>query len=147
MSTDEQATQPDGPDLAGRPVLIVDDEPHNLIALRRLLQRQGLDVTEADNGARAVVLLSAEDHPYEMVFMDVMMPIMDGLTAIQRIRGMPHNQDLPIIALTAMAMQGDREACLEAGANDYISKPVSDTAIVVDSLREWLAARRATPDA
>ncbi len=122
--------------LEGRTVLVVDDDERNIFALTSVLERHRMNVLTAENGAEAIAALGAEP-AVELVLMDIMMPEMDGYETIARIR---HNEvfaDLPIIALTAKAMKGDREKCIEAGASDYISKPV-DTDQLLAMMRTWL---------
>ena len=109
--------------LEGRRVLVVDDDMRTVYALSSMLRSKGADVEVADTGRAAVDLLS-NDPGIDVVLMDVMMPEMDGLETMRRIRANPRFGSLPMIALTAKAMQGDREQCIEAGASDYITKPV-----------------------
>jgi signal transduction histidine kinase/DNA-binding response OmpR family regulator/HAMP domain-containing protein len=122
--------------LAGRNVLIVDDDMRNIFALSSVLEEQGMNVVSADNGRDAIRLLS-EKSPVDIVLMDIMMPEMDGIDTMLEIRKLPHRKDLPIVAVTAKAMKGDREKCMEAGAWDYLSKPV-DTDTLLTVLRSWL---------
>ena len=103
-------------------VLLAEDNAVNRRVASAILARLGHDVTEAENGALAIKLL--EEQSFDVVFMDVQMPEMDGLEATKRIRENPSWVDLPIIALTAHAMKSDRERCLESGMSDYISKPL-----------------------
>jgi CheY-like chemotaxis protein len=122
--------------LAGRNVLIVDDDMRNIFALSSVLEEQGMNVVSADNGRDAIRLLS-EKSPVDIVLMDIMMPEMDGIDTMLEIRKLQHRKDLPIVAVTAKAMKGDREKCMEAGAWDYLSKPV-DTDTLLTVLRSWL---------
>jgi CheY-like chemotaxis protein len=122
--------------LAGKRVLIVDDDVRNIFALSSVLEEYGMVVISADNGRDAIKLAQAEDD-VDIVLMDIMMPEMDGLDTTREIRKIPGRKDLPIIAVTAKAMKGDRDRCLEAGAWDYLSKPV-DTARLLAALRLWL---------
>ncbi|WP_240414883.1 response regulator [Paenibacillus periandrae] len=122
--------------LKGRKVLLVDDDLRNTFALSKILKKHGLEVVMADNGKLALDKLDSENG-IELVIMDIMMPVMDGYEAISRIREMPKFQSLPIIALTAKAMTGDREKCIERGANDYMTKPV-DTDKLLSLIRVWL---------
>jgi CheY-like chemotaxis protein len=124
------------PILAGRKVLIVDDDARNLFALTGLLERRQMQVLVAENGQEAIAVLD-QDPGVDLVLMDIMMPEMDGYEAMRAIRRMEHFRALPIIALTAKAMKGDRENCIEAGASDYIAKPV-DTDQLLSLLRVWL---------
>lgn len=122
--------------LLGRKVLLVDDDLRNMFALSRSLQKQGVDVKIADNGQMALETLRA-DPGIDLVLMDIMMPVMDGYEAMRRIRQDARWQQLPIIALTAKAMPEDQGKCLEAGANDYLAKPV-DVAQLISLMRVWL---------
>jgi CheY-like chemotaxis protein len=122
--------------LAGRTVLLVDDDARNVFALSSLLERRGMNVLAATTGIEALQLIDATPQ-LSIVLMDIMMPGMDGYQAIDAIRMNPAWRRLPIIALTARAMKGDREKCLEAGASDYLAKPV-DTEQLLSALRSWL---------
>jgi CheY-like chemotaxis protein len=124
------------PSLAHKNVLIVDDDLRNIFALTAVLEREQVQVFYAENGKDAIK--SLERIPaIDGVLMDIMMPEMDGYETMRRIRAMDHFQSLPIIALTAKAMKGDREKCIEAGASDYIAKPV-DPEQLLSLLRVWL---------
>jgi CheY-like chemotaxis protein len=123
--------------LAGKKVLIVDDDIRNIFALTALLERQGMDVTASDNGVDALTALG-ENKDIDIALVDVMMPEMDGYATMSKMRSLPFFQTRPIIALTAKAMKGDREKCIEAGASDYIAKPV-DSSHLVGMLRSWLS--------
>jgi len=122
--------------LAGRKVLIVDDDIRNIFALTSILERQNMNIVSAETGRDAVDLLE-KHRDIEVVLMDVMMPEMDGFETTQAIRQKLHFARLPIIAVTAKAMKGDREKCIEAGASDYLSKPV-DPEVLVAKLRDWV---------
>jgi HAMP domain-containing protein/CheY-like chemotaxis protein/signal transduction histidine kinase len=123
-------------DLVGRTVLLVDDDARNIFALSSVLERRGMRVLTATTGSEAIAL--AETTPdLAIVLMDIMMPEMDGYQTIQVIRERPEFRRLPIVALTAKAMKGDREKCLEAGASDYLAKPVN-TEQLLSALRMWL---------
>ncbi|TAK64560.1 response regulator [Methylobacter sp.] len=124
--------------LAGRTVLIVDDDMRNTFALSKVLRAKGLNVLMAQDGRKAISQLE-EKADIDLVLMDIMMPGMDGYTAIREIRKQAQFQTLPIIALTAKAMLGDRDKCLDAGANDYLSKPV-DIDNLVAMMRQCLSA-------
>jgi CheY-like chemotaxis protein len=123
--------------LAGRKVLIVDDDIRNIFALASVLERQNMQILSAETGRDAIRCLQAEDD-IDIVLMDIMMPEMDGIDTMKAIRRLPQFKSLPIIAVTAKAMKGDREKCIEAGAWDYLSKPV-DTELLLAVLRAWLA--------
>jgi CheY-like chemotaxis protein len=122
--------------LAGRKVLVVDDDVRNIFALTSLLERHSMQVVSADNGRAAVDLVTL-DSGVDIVLMDIMMPEMDGYETMRAIRQNPRHHLLPMIALTAKAMKGDREKCLEAGASDYIAKPVN-TDQLLSLMRVWL---------
>jgi CheY-like chemotaxis protein len=122
--------------LAGRKVLIVDDDIRNIFALSTILEEEDMVIVSADNGRDAIRTLQ-EDRGVEIVLMDIMMPEMDGLQTMREIRKIPHLKKLPIIAVTAKAMKGDREKCIQAGAWDYLSKPV-DPEKLLAVLRAWL---------
>ena len=123
-------------DLLGRTVLLVDDDARNIFALSSVLERRGMRVLTATTGNEAIALLEF-DAEVAIVLMDIMMPEMDGYQTMQMIRRKPSFRRLPIIALTAKAMKGDREKCLEAGASDYLAKPVN-TEQLLSVLRMWL---------
>ncbi len=123
-------------DLVGRTVLLVDDDPRNIFALASALERRGMNVLTATTGREAITLIE-ETPSLAIVLMDIMMPEMDGYQTIERIRQNKAYRRLPIIALTAKAMKGDREKCLEAGASDYLAKPVN-TEQLLSALRMWL---------
>jgi hypothetical protein len=122
--------------LAGRKVLVVDDDIRNIFALNSLLERHHMEVITATNGHEAIKLVESTAD-LSLVLMDVMMPEMDGYETMRRIRQQPDFRMLPIIALTAKAMKGDREKCLEAGASDYVAKPVN-TDQLLSLVRLWL---------
>jgi CheY-like chemotaxis protein len=123
-------------DLVGKTVLLVDDDARNIFALASVLERRGMKVLTANTGSEALDLLSRTPE-FAIVLMDIMMPEMDGYQTMAKIRENPKYRRLPIIALTAKAMKGDREKCLEAGASDYLAKPVN-TEQLLASLRMWL---------
>ncbi len=122
--------------LAGRKVLIVDDDIRNIFALTSILEWRNMVIVSAETGRDAISLMQAEPD-IDIVLMDIMMPEMDGLDTMRVIRKLPQFNTLPIIAVTAKAMKGDREKCIEAGAWDYLSKPV-DTEQLLSVLRVWL---------
>ncbi|MGW8390598.1 response regulator [Pseudoduganella sp. HUAS MS19] len=128
--------QPEAFALAGSKVLVVDDDMRNLFSLASLLGDRGVQVLEAENGLEALARLEAESK-VDAVLMDIMMPQMDGYEAMRRIRADARFRDLPIIAMTAKAMPGDHQHCLEAGASDYLAKPI-DTAQLLSLLRVWI---------
>jgi CheY-like chemotaxis protein/signal transduction histidine kinase/CHASE3 domain sensor protein len=123
-------------ELRGRKILLVDDDMRNLFALSKVLREWGLNVTMAQDGQKALKVLADSDD-IELVLTDIMMPVMDGYETIKAIRVQPKYFKLPIIALTAKAMRGDREKCLEVGANDYLSKPI-DIDKLSSMMRVWL---------
>jgi CheY-like chemotaxis protein len=123
-------------DLVGKPVLVVDDDVRNIFALSSVLERRGMKVLSATTGHEALALLDATPE-VSIVLMDIMMPEMDGYKTMQFIRQNPKFRRLPIVALTAKAMKGDREKCLEAGASEYLAKPVN-TEQLLSALRMWL---------
>jgi CheY-like chemotaxis protein len=122
--------------LAGKKVLIVDDDTRNIFALTSVLEDYNMVIFSADNGRDAIRILRQEPE-VDIVLMDIMMPEMDGIETIREIRKLGNLKNLPIIAVTAKAMKGDREKCIEAGAWDYLSKPV-DTQQMLAVLRAWL---------
>ena len=122
--------------LRGKKAMIVDDDMRNIFALSSLLEDKGMVVVSHDNGRDAVSSLQIEND-VDVILMDIMMPEMDGIDTIREIRKIPACKHVPIIAVTAKAMKGDREKCMEAGAWDYLSKPV-DTELMVGVLRAWL---------
>ncbi len=120
----------------GQTVLLVDDDARNIFALSSVLERRGMNVLTATTGSEAISVLGSRPE-VTIVLMDIMMPGMDGYETIQVIRADPTFRRLPILALTAKAMKGDREKCLEAGASDYLAKPVN-TEQLLSALRMWL---------
>jgi HAMP domain-containing protein/signal transduction histidine kinase/DNA-binding response OmpR family regulator len=132
ISTLHESDEP----LTGRKVLVVDDDIRNIFALNSLLERHNMQVITATNGQEAINLVETTDN-LSLVLMDVMMPEMDGYETMRRIRSNHQFRMLPIIALTAKAMKGDREKCLEAGASDYVAKPVN-TDQLLSLVRMWL---------
>jgi signal transduction histidine kinase/CheY-like chemotaxis protein/HAMP domain-containing protein len=122
--------------LVGRRVMIVDDDVRNIFALTSLLEDRGMTVVSHDTGRDAIRYLQARQDVH-VVLMDIMMPEIDGIDTIREIRKIHGCKDVPIIAVTAKAMKGDREKCIEAGAWDYLSKPV-ETDLMLGMLRAWL---------
>jgi CheY-like chemotaxis protein len=120
----------------GRRLLIVDDDIRNLFAMTSLLERQGMDVITAENGRDAIGILRSTTS-VDVVLMDIMLPGLDGYDTMRAIRQMPQFKDLPVIALTAKAMKGDQGKCIDAGASDYIAKPI-DPVRLLAMLRLWL---------
>jgi CheY-like chemotaxis protein/signal transduction histidine kinase/HAMP domain-containing protein len=123
-------------DLIGKKVLVVDDDVRNIFALSSVLERRGMNVLTANTGREAIQTLEATPDT-SIVLMDIMMPEMDGYETMREIRQDGKYRRLPIIALTAKAMMGDRDKCLQAGASDYLAKPVN-TEQLISALRMWL---------
>jgi CheY-like chemotaxis protein len=125
--------------LRGRKILVIDDDPRNVFAITSTLELHGMMVTQAGDGRKGIeALLSAEDT--DLILMDVMMPELDGYATMTRIRQMPAFATLPIIAVTARAMPGDKEKSIAAGASDYVTKPV-DTDELLACMERWLTHR------
>jgi signal transduction histidine kinase/CheY-like chemotaxis protein len=125
--------------LRGRRILVIDDDPRNVFAITSTLELHGMTVTQAANGRKGIeALLSAEDT--DLILMDVMMPELDGYATMTKIRQMPTFATLPIIAVTARAMPGDKEKSIAAGASDYVTKPV-DTDELLACMERWLTHR------
>jgi CheY-like chemotaxis protein len=124
------------PRLEGKKVLVVDDDIRNIFALTSVLERQHMEVVYAENGRDGIDILRGTPG-IDGVLMDIMMPGMDGFEAMREIRKIAKYKTVPVIAVTAKAMKGDRQKCLEAGASDYITKPV-DTEQLLSLLRIWL---------
>jgi CheY-like chemotaxis protein len=122
----------------GRTVLVVDDDARNLFALSGILEMYGFRVLHAENGRKGIETL-VDNPDIALVLMDVMMPEMDGYTATAEIRRLPQYAELPIVAVTAKAMPGDREKSLASGASDYVTKPV-DTHDLIACVRRWLSS-------
>src|SRR5205814_2286473 len=121
---------------AGKHILIVDDDVRNIFSLTSVLEEHGMNVSFAENGKDAIAKVESTTG-IDLILMDVMMPEMDGYETTRAIRERPSFRNLPIIALTAKAMKGDREKCIAAGASDYITKPV-DTEQLLSLMRVWL---------
>jgi len=122
--------------LAGKKVLVVDDDIRNIFAMTSILEPQKMEIFSAETGKSALETL-ADNPEIDVVLMDIMMPDMDGYDTMRAVRKQTKFRSLPIIALTAKAMKGDREKCIEAGASDYIAKPV-DAEQLLSLLRVWL---------
>ena len=125
--------------LHGRKVLVIDDDPRNVFAITSTLELHGMTVTQAANGRKGIEALLSAEEP-DLILMDVMMPELDGYATMSKIRQMPAFATLPIIAVTARAMPGDREKSLAAGASDYVTKPV-DTDELLACMERWLSRR------
>jgi CheY-like chemotaxis protein len=123
---------------AGTVALIVDDDFRNIFALTALLERGKLTVVSVESGAECLSILD-ERPEIDLILMDIMMPGMDGYETMAAIRRLPRWRDIPIIAVTAKVVGGERERCLSAGASDYIPKPV-DTAELLHAIGKWLPA-------
>lgn len=122
--------------LQGRKILLVDDDIRNIYALSSQLEQEEMEVDIADNGRRAVDILT-KDSTFELILMDIMMPEMDGFEAMKKIRKLPAYKTIPIVALTAKAMQEDRAACIKAGASEYLAKPINMDQLL-SMLKVWL---------
>ena len=125
--------------LRGHKVLVVDDDPRNAFVLTDVLEMHGMTVVQATDGRKAIAELAAGD--IDLVLMDVMMPQMDGYETTRAIRRMPQYARLPVITVTARAMQGDREKSIDAGATDYITKPI-DIEELLNCMERWLTPAR-----
>jgi two-component system chemotaxis sensor kinase CheA len=122
--------------LTGKNILIVDDDSRNIFTLSSTLQELGAETFSALNGEEAIALLNEEETPMDIILMDVMMPIMDGLEAIRNIKQNDLFGHIPIIAITAKTMKEDKQACFEAGANDYLPKPINHNALIA-MIQAW----------
>ena len=134
---------PDHPGLRDKKILVIDDDARNIYAITSTLELHGLRMTQATDGRRGIEELRAAPDT-DLILMDVMMPGMDGYATMAAIRQMPRFERLPIIAVTARAMPGDREKSLAAGANDYVTKPV-DTDELLACMERWLVQGVAGP--
>lgn len=123
--------------LKGKTVVVVDDDHRNVYALNNALNKEDMNILTAENGLQCLDILHENEH-VDIILMDIMMPVMDGYKAIKTIRNLEKHKDVPIIALTAKAMKGDREKCLEVGASDYISKPLKLDQLL-SAMRVWVA--------
>ncbi|HYF56926.1 MAG TPA: response regulator, partial [Salinarimonas sp.] len=135
----ERAPRTGGEGLAGRKVLVVDDDMRNIFSLTAALEQQGLEVVFAENGREGIERLKATPG-IDLMLVDIMMPEMDGYETMREVRKLGTFRDLPIVAVTAKAMVGDREKCIEAGADDYVSKPID-----MDGLLAVMRAQLAGP--
>jgi len=133
---EKKEPEPEDVDSFGAKILLVDDDIRNIYALTALLEQYECTVVSAENGKDALEKIETEKD-FDLIVMDMMMPVMDGYTAMKEIRNTMKLTDIPIIALTAKAMPGDREKCINAGASDYISKPVNRAELTV-VLRNFL---------
>jgi len=139
-STEDAPNLRSVPELAGAKILIVDDDIRNIYSLTSVLESHGVEVLHAERGRDGIVIL--EQTPgIDIALIDIMMPEMDGYETMQQIRQRPTLMDLPLVAVTAKAMKGDRQKCLDAGASDYIAKPV-DIDLLLALLRVWIARSR-----
>ena len=120
----------------GKKILIVDDDMRNVFAVSKILEDKNMEVVSAANGEKALELLN-KDPKIDLILMDIMMPVMDGYETMKKIRSQEDINNIPIIALTAKAMKGDRDKCIEAGANDYLAKPI-DIEKLFSLMRVWL---------
>jgi CheY-like chemotaxis protein len=118
-------------------ILLVDDDMRNVFALSKILQERGMEVIKSENGKKALEMLDTHND-IDLVLMDIMMPEMDGYEAMRRIRSQVKFRNLPVIALTAKAMKDDKQKCIDAGANDYITKPI-DVERLLSLMRVWLS--------
>jgi len=118
-------------------ILMVEDDPANQYSVGFLLRSEGYEVLLAENGSEAIT--KAEQERPDLILMDMMMPVMSGFEATRRLKQRSDLRDIPVIALTAAAMAGDRERTLAAGCDDYISKPI-DRGLLLERIRHWLAA-------
>ena len=128
------------PELAGAKVLIVDDDIRNIFSLTSVLESHGVEVLHAERGREGIAILERTPD-IDAALIDIMMPEMDGYETMQQIRERPALANLPLIAVTAKAMKGDRQKCLDAGASDYIAKPV-DIELLLALLRVWIGKSR-----
>lgn len=122
--------------LSNKYVLIVDDEERNLFALRSYLEAMDMNILTAGNGREAISILR-ETKRVDIVLLDMMMPVMDGYETLGLLGSDPTLRKIPVLAVTARAMRGDREKCLEAGAWDYVSKPI-DMTLLIEKLNYWI---------
>lgn len=117
-------------------IMLVDDDMRNVFALSKVLKERGIIIVKAENGQKAIQI-AQQDKNIDLILMDIMMPVMDGYQAMQEIRKIEHYKNIPMIALTAKAMKEDREKCINAGASDYLTKPI-DISRLISMMRVWL---------
>ncbi|MGI9212744.1 MAG: ATP-binding protein, partial [Methylococcaceae bacterium] len=129
--------------IVGAEVLLVEDNKVNQLVAKMLLQKMGLRVSLAENGVEAIDWVQQKH--FDIVLMDVQMPVMDGLTATQRIRELPNGKEMPILAMTAGAMEQEKQACLEAGMNDHVSKPIN-VDVLLETLLKWIKPMSGHPE-
>lgn len=128
------------PQLEGAKILIVDDDIRNIYSLTSVLESYGVEVLHAESGKDGILILE-QTPKVDIALIDIMMPEMDGYETMQQVRMRPALASLPLIAVTAKAMKGDRQKCLDAGASDYIAKPV-DIDLLLALLRVWIVRSR-----
>jgi len=131
-------------ELAGSRILIVDDDIRNIYSLTSVLEAHNVEVLHAERGAAGIQILETR-RDIDIALIDIMMPEMDGYETMRKIRSMPSIAETPLVAVTAKAMKGDRQKCLDAGASDYIAKPV-DIDLLLALLRVWIGRARSTKD-
>ena len=122
--------------LKNKTILIVDDEERNTFALKSYLETFDIKIEDAKNGEEAIALLQ-KNIKVDIILLDMMMPIMDGYETLEILKNDDSLKQIPVIAVTARAMKGDKEKCLESGAWDYISKPI-DLALLIDKIIRWI---------
>ena len=144
VTPEDNDKQLNNKELEGKKVLLVDDDIRNVYALSSTLEQYGMDISFAENGIEALRILR-DDPSFNLIITDIMMPEMDGYEAMKQIRQMPTYKHHPIIALTAKAMKGDREKSLQAGASDYIMKPV-DNDQLISLIKVWLFRHEGDPE-
>jgi CheY-like chemotaxis protein len=132
------------PELAGSRILIIDDDIRNIYSLTSVLEAHDVEVLHAERGAEGIAHPRGRSADIDVALVDIMMPDMDGYETMRRIRATPGISDIPLIAVTAKAMKGDRQKCLDAGASDYIAKPV-DIDLLLALMRVWIGRAR-SPD-
>jgi len=132
------------PEIAGSRILIIDDDIRNIYSLTSVLEVHGVEVLHAERGAEGIAILQSSP-TIDAALVDIMMPDMDGYETMRRIRKTPSISNVPLIAVTAKAMKGDRQKCLDAGASDYIAKPV-DIDLLLALMRVWIGRARASQD-